>query len=88
MRPTDHSIKKYFDSYSKKEGKSSLLSQSFWTPNDHFSLAEILPPINNSEESGANQVSILVGESDIFSITDKLVSETIIICDIVLFLNT
>src|SRR3990167_1294445 len=88
---SNHPVKQYFDSHKKTVKKSTLLSNTFWTANDFFSLPEILSPeisprIRNITTSNPNKVSILVGESDLFSVVDKLVGDTIIICDIDLIL--
>src|SRR5947207_1163366 len=68
-----------------KERKTELDSglQTFWTANDHFSVAEILPKLAKiaEQKSSVNAVNLFVAESDIFSITD-MIEGNIIICDI------
>ncbi len=68
-----------FNAAKNREDEISSKMQTFWTSNDHFSLSEILPEIK--EDKSDSIVNLLVAESDVFSILDKVKGD-IIICDI------
>lgn len=75
-----HEIASSFNIAKKREDEIHSGIQTFWTSNDQFSLAEILPDIKE-EKNSDNLVNLLVAESDVFSILDKVEGD-IIICDI------